>query len=149
MQWQPDSALKGGARKRYSIEEWHAEGKRRFGVNRLQWRFVCPRCGLVQTAQDFLDADMEIDQVDRLIAFSCLGRVLDGKGCDWSLGGFFQIHTVEVYDKADGTSFPAFDFDEVVACPTCNEPNNPRHKTCNECGYPLPVHQPDTKESPE
>lgn len=30
-----------------SVEEWQAEGKRRFGEDVKKWRFVCPMCGHV------------------------------------------------------------------------------------------------------
>ena len=38
-----------------SVEEWQAEGKRRFGEDVKKWRFVCPMCGHVAAVQDFID----------------------------------------------------------------------------------------------
>lgn len=34
-------------------DEWTARGAELFGENVLQWKFVCPMCGNVQTAEDF------------------------------------------------------------------------------------------------
>lgn len=38
---------------RMTVEEWNAEGIRRFGLNQFLWKFVCPMCGNVQSAHDF------------------------------------------------------------------------------------------------
>ena len=79
------------------LEDWLKEGKKRFGDDMNQWKFVCPACKTVQTAQDLLDAGVEPDDVDGYSAFSCIGRFTQGKkGCDWSLGGLFQLHKLEV-----------------------------------------------------
>ena len=34
--------------------EFLAEGKKRFGENRNEWRFVCVACGHVQSIADFM-----------------------------------------------------------------------------------------------
>lgn len=56
----------------YTHDEWIAEARRRFGSNRKKWKFVCPRCGHVQSVQQLLDAN----HPERLIAFACIGRSL-------------------------------------------------------------------------
>ena len=38
---------------RMTRAEWEAEGKRRFGDDMMTWRFVCPSCGHVQSANDY------------------------------------------------------------------------------------------------
>jgi len=35
-----------------SWDDWHAEGRRRFGVLFTRWRFACPSCGVVHTPAD-------------------------------------------------------------------------------------------------
>lgn len=72
--------------------------------------FVCPRCKTPQCGQDFIDAGVgdNIDQVERYLAFSCIGRFSDKKGCDWTLGGLFQIHELEV-ETPDGKKHPRFE----------------------------------------
>lgn len=72
--------------------------------------FKCPRCGTLQCAQDLIDAGAgsDIDEVEKYLAFSCVGRWSDSKGCDWTLGGLFQIHTLEVVTP-DGKHHPRFE----------------------------------------
>jgi len=40
---------------------------------------------------------------------SYINRWQAGKGCNWTLGGLFQIHTLETVD-ADGNATPVFEF---------------------------------------
>jgi len=98
------------------LNDWLAEGKKRFGEDIKKWQFVCPACKTVQTPQDLLDAGVGGDDVDRYIAFSCIGRFTEGKkgtkGCDWTLGGFFQVHKTLV-DREDGTTRRVFEFAEA------------------------------------
>lgn len=88
---------------------WIEEGKRRFGMPARRWQFVCPSCGTVQTGQMLLDAGLSVEQVTAAIGFSCVGRHVRGIGCDWSLGGLLQIHTLEVIDEK-GKASPVFEF---------------------------------------
>lgn len=74
--------------------------------------FVCPRCGTKQTPQDLVDAGAgeRIDDAHKYVGFSCVGRFNEGKtGCDWTLGGLFQIHTLEIL--SDGEKHPFFELD--------------------------------------
>lgn len=92
-----------------------AEAKRRFGDNVRDWKFVCPMCGTVQSVQQLLDAVIasgdKKDDVHGYIGFSCIGRFTGqgdagitaknngqkwDKGCNWTLGGLFQVHNLEV-----------------------------------------------------
>jgi len=82
--------------KTYTHEEWLDEAERRFGDDPRDWLFVCPRCKTEQCAWDFYEAGVKGSTIDKVLAFSCIGRFTDGKGCDWTLGGLFQIHEVEV-----------------------------------------------------
>ena len=44
----------GDGKKVYeSLEDWKAEGERRFGKDILKWRFKCPMCGHVAAVEDF------------------------------------------------------------------------------------------------
>ena len=90
-----------------TADEFLAIAEDRFGKDAKQWKFVCPRCGTVQCGQDFIDAGISKDQAIKYIAFSCIGRLVDGVGCDWTLGGLFQIHQLEVIDQ-DGEKHPRF-----------------------------------------
>ncbi len=78
------------------------------GVPFNQVKFICPRCKTAQCAQDFIDTNkFTVDEVDKYLGFSCIGRWDPNKGCDWTLGGLFKIHELEVIDD-DGTHYPMF-----------------------------------------
>ena len=71
--------------------------------------FICPRCKTKQSAQDLIDAGAgkNFDEVEKYLAFSCVGRWDKGKGCDWTLGGLFQIGELTVVTP-DGERHPRF-----------------------------------------
>ncbi len=72
--------------------------------------FRCPRCKTLQAAQDLINAGAgrTIDEVEKYLAFSCIGRWTKDKGCDWTLGGLLQIHELEVVTP-DGKHHPRFE----------------------------------------
>jgi len=92
-----------------ALDDWIAEGERRFGDRGRNWKFKCVMCGHVQTGQDFLDTGMSAEDVRRYVGFSCIGRFVEGVGCNWTLGGLFQLHTLEVVTP-DGVRVPTFEF---------------------------------------
>ena len=95
-----------------SIEEWKAEAVKRFGEDSKNWKFVCPMCKTEQTPKDLIDTGMTEDEMQGYIGFSCIGRFNNKlTGCDWTLGGLFQIHTVEI-NTGDGIR-KIFDFAEL------------------------------------
>lgn len=80
---------------------------------------VCPRCKTVQSARDLIAAGAGADfvAVDGYVGFSCVGRwtgagsprkTPDGKPCNWTLGGLFSLHTLEVVTE-DGKHHPRFE----------------------------------------
>lgn len=81
--------------------------------------FICPRCSCIQSARDFIaaGAGTSLDDVERYVGFSCVGRFTgagsarkdpDGKPCNWTLGGLFTIHRLEVVTP-DGRKHPRFE----------------------------------------
>ncbi|MDE2101110.1 MAG: hypothetical protein KGL39_27935 [Patescibacteria group bacterium] len=109
--------------------EWLAEGEKRFGKRARDWRFVCPACGTVQSVQQYLDAGLSKERVHAVMAYSCVGRYTGQgdqgiaakargetwtQGCNWTLGGLFQIHTMEVLFE-NGKRRPVFEFAEPIA----------------------------------
>lgn len=93
-------------------EEWMAEAERLFPDKPgRHYFFICPRCGVPQSGQDFLDLGMDSKLVRGYLAFSCIGRFTDEMGCDWSLGGLLPIHKLEV-SLPDGETRPTFEFYE-------------------------------------
>jgi predicted RNA-binding Zn-ribbon protein involved in translation (DUF1610 family) len=111
--------------KEYTHAEWLAEGKRIFGEDFNQWKFVCPMCGHVQTIQDFRDLHARgYDVTPDTARFNCYGRYVPAEGrrsafidgketikspCDYTSGGLFICSPVVVIDDA-GTRHSSFDF---------------------------------------
>jgi len=93
-------------------DDWIKEAKVRFGEKARDWKFVCPACKTVQSIQDLLRAGVKKEDVDGYMAFSCIGRFTKDKGCDWTLGGLFQIHTLEV-ELENGHKRAVFEFAET------------------------------------
>ena len=95
--------------------EWIAEGKRRFGAEMMDWKFVCPACKHVAAVADWKKAGAKEGEV----AFSCVGRHIEGsrdafmqkgKGpCTYAGGGLFKLNPVTVV-RDDGTELHVFDF---------------------------------------
>ena len=84
--------------------------------------FICPVCGTLQTARDLITAGAgaDFDAVERYLGFSCVGRFMgapgprnpvDGKPCNWTLGGLFNFHRLEVVTP-DGKTHPRFELAE-------------------------------------
>ena len=72
--------------------------------------FCCPACKTLQSAQDLIDAGAgkNVAEVEKYLAFSCIGRFTKDKGCDWTLGGLFKIHTLEIITE-EGKRRPCFE----------------------------------------
>lgn len=74
--------------------------------------FKCPMCDTPQTANDLIaaGAGKDLDEVEKYLAFSCIGRWTHQKpppekkqkgsqiGCNWTLGGFLGISDLVVVD---------------------------------------------------
>lgn len=110
--------------KRITVPEFHALLKAQDVPTREDLAFKCPRCGTIQSMGDLLDTGMDKIQAEKYLGFSCVGRFTNagsatkegtpapGKvGCDWTLGGLFHLHNLEVTDKA-GKVHPMFDICE-------------------------------------
>lgn len=92
-----------------TIDEFKAAIKDQGKARAEDATFKCPRCGTLQSAQDLIDAGVgkTFADVEKYLAFSCVGRFTKKKGCDWTLGGLFRIHELEVVTP-DGKHHPAF-----------------------------------------
>lgn len=90
------------------------------GVPRDHIASKCVACGTVQSPAMLIAAraGKTFDDVETYFGFSCVGRFLrsgpfteqstPGRGCDWTLGGFLPIHTLEVVTE-DGERHPRFE----------------------------------------
>lgn len=99
-------------KRRIALDAWHVEGRRLYGPNAVKWKFRCPSCGFVQTAEDFRAYNAPIRDIDLRLGFSCIGRTIlaacptaevvefmepnKGFGCNYAGGGLFRINPVEV-----------------------------------------------------
>lgn len=94
---------------RMRLDEFHAAIKSQNKERIEDVTFRCPRCGTLQSAQDLIGAGAgkNIDEVEKYLAYSCVGRFDPAKGCDWTLGGLFQIHELVVV-LPDGSEHPRF-----------------------------------------
>jgi hypothetical protein len=106
--------------RRITIAEFHEELK----AQGVKWRedlaFRCPVCATIQSARDLIKAGVgkTFDEVEGCVGFSCVGRWTNagphkrnappGRGCDWTLGGLFRIHELEVVTP-DGKACPRFE----------------------------------------
>lgn len=91
-----------------TLDEFHAALKAQ-GVPVQEVKLICPRCKTAQCANDLIaaGAGKDIDEVEKYLGFSCVGRFDKTKGCDWTLGGLFQLHELEVITP-DGKRHPRF-----------------------------------------
>jgi len=88
--------------RRITHTDWLEEGKRRFGKDMYDWKFVCPVCGHVASIRDWKQAGATEGEV----AFSCIGRRIEGskqafdeKGagpCTYAGGGLIKLNPVHV-----------------------------------------------------
>jgi hypothetical protein len=105
--------------KTMSLADFHAVLKAQ-GVPRDHLAFRCPMCQTVQSANDLITAcaGKDFEEVDKYLGFSCVGRFTGagspsatkgkGIGCNWTLGGLFQMHELEVITE-DGKNHPQFE----------------------------------------
>lgn len=93
-----------------TLDEFHQEMRSQGTASIEEVTFRCPRCGTLQSANDLIAAGAgeNLEEVERYLAFSCVGRWTDEMGCDWTLGGLFQIHEYEVVTD-DGARHPRFE----------------------------------------
>lgn len=101
-------------------EQFQAELQAQGVKTHLDFAFRCPVCKTIQSARDLIAAGAgnDFDAVERYLAFSCVGRFTNagphkkdtppGKGCNWTLGGLFQLHELTVTTD-DGEKHPRFE----------------------------------------
>lgn len=105
-------------RKTISLDEFQA-AIRAQGVPVEHVALKCPMCGTIQSATDLIraGAGADMDAVEKYLGFACVGRFTNAGpykpgssqvGCDWTLGGLFQLHLLEVVTP-DGKRHPRFE----------------------------------------
>ena len=114
-------------RERISVDELHARFAAQGVAGRDHLAFKCPVCGTVQSIASLRRAAATGSRrvaneatIQNAIGFACEGRYSGAgpwregdpkraavRGCDWTLGGLFKIHTLEVV-LANGEICPSF-----------------------------------------
>lgn len=105
--------------KTMTVSEFHLACKAQGVTRQEDVAVVCPMCATVQTAVDLIaaGAGKDFGQVEKYLGFSCVGRFTgapgprkqpDGHACNWTLGGLFQLHKLEVITE-DGKHHPSFE----------------------------------------
>ena len=61
-----------------SLALWEREARRRFGPNKLLWRWRCHHCNTSMSASDYLACGAPQSQ----IGFACIGRFTPFAGCN-------------------------------------------------------------------
>ena len=93
--------------------EWLNEGNRLFGDNELDWKFVCPACGIVTMVREWITVGEP-----NMAAFSCIGRAManctdafsnDGGPCNYAGGGLIGLNPVKI-KLVNGVIAERFDF---------------------------------------
>lgn len=94
-----------------TLEEWRAEARERFGDNGADWRFICPRCGNVQSPQDLIDSGCRSGEAVNSAYQECIGRKVEERGCDWAAFGFLgTLGKGRIVITHDGREVEVFDF---------------------------------------
>lgn len=103
-----------------TLAAWIDTGTYLFGSNMLDWRFMCPSCGHVQTPRQFQALGADVD----LAYFNCIGRH-DGVHnavdigtkpgpCNYTGGGLFKLSPVMVLDPITEKTQRVFAFDSNI-----------------------------------
>jgi hypothetical protein len=82
---------------RMTMKQFHAEAAAQ-GVAREHIAFVCPSCGAIQSAHDWIasGAGDSFQAVGQLVGYVCIGRRLPGRGCHFAIGGHIVGHKLEI-----------------------------------------------------
>lgn len=97
------------------------EARKRYGED-AEWKdiwFQCPVCKIKTQGKEWLEFGK---RGESMLAFSCIGRLKEtdqnfetGKelqpvGCNYTNGGLFQLHEIEIHDEAENHIHKFFNF---------------------------------------
>ncbi|MES2712009.1 MAG: VVA0879 family protein [Pseudomonadota bacterium] len=124
-------------RERISLAEAHRRMQAQGVSAQRHFAFACPICGTVQSMASLVAAGCPSAEVQGAIGFSCEGRFSGAgpwpsskdrsakaaqrrqvRGCDWTLGGLFRLHALEIEwpeDRAPAAADPRPCFEIVDA----------------------------------
>lgn len=98
----------------YTEDEWFKRGEELYGKAHEKWRFKCPRCGNVMSIEKAKTAFSNeeratLKEKDWRIEQECVGRHIQGVGCDWCAYGLFR--GPDFVKRKDGSESAVFPFD--------------------------------------
>lgn len=70
------------------------------GVPPEHYAYRCVKCGHIQSAASLV-RHVGAERAGNLAYYSCEGRFNSEVGCDWTLGGLFRIHALQVTAEDD------------------------------------------------
>ena len=80
-----------------------------YGKSTLNVIWICPVCKTEQSGKDFINKlNMKPEEVVDYMGFSCIGRWSKDMGCDYTLGGLFQLSKLKIIDD-EGQSHLRFE----------------------------------------
>jgi predicted RNA-binding Zn-ribbon protein involved in translation (DUF1610 family) len=108
----------GGTQLNYTLEQWQEEGRRRFGADQMNWRFVCPSCGHVASVRDYQAAGAK----EQDVGYSCVGRFTGSTvtigntpgPCNYTGGGLFKLNPDRI-TLPEGRTVHCFAFADPAA----------------------------------
>ena len=120
-----------------TLEQFQQEVKQQ-GVPREHFAVRCPVCNTVQSMASLIAAGCPESEVEQYVGFSCVGRFTKagpfhkgdrpGKGCDWTLGGLFRVHKLEIVTP-DGEKHMHFDLASPAEAKALMEKTRPPART--------------------
>jgi len=78
--------------RRITKQQYFDELIEKHGSFKDNWACVCPKCGNVQTIAEFKDHDIDPNNVN----YACIGRYVEGRGCDFVIDSLVKNHPLEV-----------------------------------------------------
>lgn len=111
-----------------TLAEYLAEGQRRFGPDKMKWKFICPICKVLISVQDYKDAgagegDIGVSCIGRyggravreaLDIFGQTGKAIGPGPCNYSGYGLFHLNPVHISDH-EGVQFFEFASADVLS----------------------------------
>lgn len=102
------------------------------GVPQEHCAFRCVHCGHIQSAVSLVRY-LPPEDAGNAAYSACEGRFNKKVGCDWTLGGLFQIHKLEVLSN-EGTIVPVFEPASPEEAQALMAKNLGTMRKCRVCG---------------
>ncbi len=77
-----------------SVADWHEEGRKLFGKDKMDYAWRCPSCGAKILSREYMAAGAP----SGALAVACIGNFVEVRGCFYSGGGLglTQLNPVQL-----------------------------------------------------